>query len=199
MPLLTPVCLFLPIPLPLCLIPHWLIFIPLCNCLYSSPAGIQSLVSSIGIFISLLSIFFRSMFLFITVPLAPFLSSHFFSPLSPLHPSYTAGGCNAGGRAGRQVLGNGGENRICILKLLWERVYFNQNFNKISEGYIQHRLLELQWFIFGSAISNWKQRLMIETFWQPHSLASELCHLIQHAVYLTVSVKLLLFNQGRYI
>lgn len=31
---------------------------------------------------------------------------------------------------------------------------------------------------------------MIESFWQPHVLASELHHLLQHAVYLTVSVKL---------
>lgn len=49
---------------------------------------------------------------------------------------------------------NGGENRFVFLNFLEEEVYFNQNFNKISEGYIQHRILEPQWFIFGSAISN---------------------------------------------
>lgn len=44
--------------------------------------------------------------------------------------------------------------------------------------------------LYLAMLSATENRLMIESFWQPHSLASELCHLIQHAVYLTVSFKL---------
>lgn len=127
--------------------------------------------------------FFPLISFFTTVPLASVLSTH--RPFPSLQPfPFSPSSFLQGMR--RQCW----RDRFYILKLSWERAYFNQNFNKISEGYIRHRALEPQWFTFGRAISSWKQRLTIESLWQPHLLASELCHLLQHAVYLTVSVKL---------
>lgn len=144
MPPLTPVCIFLPIP--------FFTSLSYPTQAHLHPPNITASIPPLLVF-NLLSLHLEYLFHFYLFysPLYFYLSQFLlllfclaisFLPFLLFIPPRWQEDAMPGAERGSGSWGNGGENRICILQLSWGRVYFNQSFNKMSEGYIQHRVLE---------------------------------------------------------